>query len=121
MTSETSTISSINKSTTSSLSNPSTKWPLHIHNFKSSSSTLAFPTFEKSNKSTESLVDEALELMRDDMDFEDDAATRHQKEARRKELLLDNLDSISQAVRAYQSGNLDLDLDSDIESDYEEE
>ena len=129
MASETSTNPSINKSTTSSsssssLSNPSTKWPLHLHNFKSSNPTYAFPTLDNSNKSSEALVDEALELMRDDIGFGDDAAacsTSHKKEARRKELLLDNLDSISQAVRAYQSGNLDLDLDSDIDSDYEDD
>ena len=129
MASETSTNPSINKSTTSSssssLSNPSTKWPLHLHNFKSSNPTYAFPTLDNSNKSSEALVDEALELMRDDIDFGDDAAacssTSHKKEARRKELLLDNLDSISQAVRDYRSGNFDLDLDSDIDSDYEDD
>ena len=123
MTSETSsTVPSFNKST-APLCESSTKKPLHFPTFE-------FPALKREsefwgNMCAESLVDEAL-VMLDDMDLTDDAAcatpaVKTHQEARRKELLLDNLESISQAVRLYRSGDIELDLDSDIDSDYEDD
>ena len=119
-----STVPSCNKSTTASLNEPTcTKRPLHFPTFE-------FPALKESNMCAESLVmHEVFELL-DDMDIRDDdvyatpaANKTQQQEARRKELLLDNLYNISQAVRLYQSGDLELvDLDdSDIDSDYEDD
>lgn len=89
------------------------------------------PGLEVKPTPQEYLWAEALRLLEDETLWDTDDLTPSEREARRKELLLDNLDSVIHAYRASRNVELEIracqnvdlemmDLDSDYESDFED-
>ena len=106
----------------------------NIESFKNcyskSSLLTSCPGLEAKPSPQEYLWDEALRMLENMTPWDTGDLTPSDKEARRKELLLDNLDSVIHGIyarrnveleiRACQNVDLEMDLDSDYESDFED-